>query len=113
MKFKTTQRGPVTVIALSGSLMGGPDATELNKKVHEFIEGGKNLVVVDLADVAFMNSSGLGMLIGCASALKDAEGKLSIANASRKILDIIKITKLSSVLETHESVQDAIAGLKR
>ena len=113
MKFKTTQQGGVTVIALQGSLMGGPDATELNKKVHGLIEGGKKLVVVDLTSVELINSSGLGMLIGCVRALKDAGGRLMIAKASRKILAIIKITKLSSVLETHETIQDAIAEMKK
>ena len=113
MKFKSTQQGGVTVIALQGSLMGGPDATELNKKVHELIEGGKKLVVLDLGGVEFINSSGLGMLIACVSALKDAGGRLAIANASGKILAIIKITKLSPILETHDSIQNAIAELKK
>jgi anti-sigma B factor antagonist len=113
MKFKTTQQGGVTVIAVQGSLMGGPDATELNKKIHELIEGGKKLVVLDLAGVEFINSSGLGMLINSASALKEAGGRLRVANASAKILTIIKITKLAPILGTHDSVQDAIAELKK
>jgi len=113
MKFKTTQHGSVTVIALQGSLMGGPDAVELNNKVHASTEAGKKLLVVDLGGVDLMNSSGLGILIGCASTAKKAGGRLIIANASNKVLELFKITRLSSVFETHDSIQEAVAALKQ
>ncbi len=74
MKFKTTQSGPVTVIQLQGNLMGGPDASTLNNKLHELVEAGKKHVVIDLHGVQFMNSSGLGLLIGGASTMKNAGG---------------------------------------
>jgi len=113
MKFKTTHHGTISVIALEGSLMGGPDATELNNKVHDLIKGGKKHVVVDLGGLEFMNSSGLGGLIGSASALKGAGGRLLLAGASKKILDIIRITRLSPLLETYPSMESAIAELKK
>jgi anti-sigma B factor antagonist len=107
MKFRTAQRGTATVIYLQGSLMGGPDASSLNTKLHELVEGGKKNIVIDLDDVKFINSSGLGLLIGGVTALKNAGGSLKLANASQKILALIKITKLSSVFEIYESVQKA------
>jgi anti-sigma B factor antagonist len=111
MKSKTSQQGSVTVITLEGSLMGGPDASELNSRIHALLQQGKKKVVVDFRAVEFINSSGLGMLIGSASALNKAGGRLLIANASKKVLNIITITKLSSVLETGKSLQEAIATL--
>ncbi len=108
MTFKTTQRGPVTVIELEGNLMGGPDATSLNAKLHELVEGGKKQIVIDLGQVQFMNSSGLGLLIGGVSALKNAGGALKLANASEKIATLITITKLGPVLQTFPSVDAAI-----
>jgi len=113
MKFRTTQHDPVTLIALEGSLMGGPDASELNNLVHKAIEGGHTRVAIDLGKVEFMNSSGLGILIGCASALRNSGGRLLIAGASRKILDLIKISKLTSILETRPTVKEAIEQLKQ
>jgi len=108
MKFKTAQQGVVTVIQLEGNLMGGPDASTLNNKLHELVEAGRKRVVIDLAGVEFMNSSGLGMLIGTVSTMKNAGGGLKIANASQKIMALIKITKLSGILETYESTQAAV-----
>jgi len=112
MKFKTVPHGPISVIELEGNLMGGPDAAILNGKLHELIEAGKNNVVVDLGGVQFMNSSGLGQLIAGVRAMKDAGGTLKIANASAKISALIKITKLTSVFETYDSVQKALESFK-
>jgi anti-sigma B factor antagonist len=113
MKFKTTQHGKVTVISLQGSLMGGPDATELKDKVHNAIESGRKLLVVDLGGVDLMNSSGLGILIKCASTARDGGGRLVIAGASKKVLELFKITRLTLVFETHDSVENAITALKQ
>ncbi len=112
MKFKTVQHGPVSVIELEGNLMGGPDATTLNSKLHELIEAGKKNVVVDLGGVQFMNSSGLGQLIAGVRAMKNAGGNLKIANTSAKISALIKITKLTSIFETYDSVQKALKSFK-
>lgn len=112
MKFSVAQQGAVTVISLQGNALGGPDATSLNSKLHELMSAGKKLVVLDLAGVDIMNSSGLGMLIGSASTLKNAGGSLKLACASEKILALIKITKLSTLFEHFDSVKAAVASFK-
>lgn len=113
MKFKTTQSGGVTIITLQGNLMGGPDASSLNSKLHDLVEAGKKLVVIDLKGVQFMNSSGLGLLIGGVSTMKNAGGSLKLANASGKITALIKITKLSSLFESYPSVEAAVESVKK
>ena len=113
MKFKVTQQGSATVISLQGSLMGGPDATSLNSQLHELLSAGRKNVVLELAGVEFMNSSGLGMLIGGASTMKNAGGILVLASASDKILELIKLTKLSPVFEHYRSVKQAVENIKK
>ncbi|MDH3251218.1 MAG: STAS domain-containing protein [Ignavibacteria bacterium] len=108
MKFSTEQRGTVTVIGLEGSLMGGPESSALNGQINEMVDQGKIRVVIDLARVGFMNSSGLGLLINSATTLKNAGGSLKLANASEKITALLKITKLAPLFETHSSVQTAV-----
>jgi anti-sigma B factor antagonist len=110
MKFTTSQHGTVTVIALQGNLMGGPDATALNAALHGLVDGGTRHVVLDLAGVEFMNSSGLSLLIGGATILKNAGGGLKLARASAKIGSLIKITKLGGVFENFLSVEAAIGS---
>jgi anti-sigma B factor antagonist len=110
MKFKVAQQGSVTVISIEGNVMGGPDATSLNAQLHELLAAGKKFVVLDLAGVEFMNSSGLGMLIGGASTLKNASGRLALARASEKILALIKITRLTPIFNHYDSVKEAVAS---
>lgn len=113
MNFKISQLGNATVIAIEGNLMGGPDASTLNDKLVELIDEKKKHVIVDISGVSVINSSGLGMLIKGASTMKNAGGGLKIANASAKILELIKITKLEGVLQTYVSVADASADFKK
>jgi anti-sigma B factor antagonist len=110
MQFSTAQRGTVTVVTLQGNLMGGPDAATLNARINELVDAGKVRVVIDLSGVQFMNSSGLGLLIGSAQALKSAGGALKIAGASPKITELFTITRLTSILENHPTVEEAAAA---
>lgn len=113
MRFKSKNVDGVTVIELKGSVMGGPDATTLNEQLHKLIEAGKKKVVIDLKEVKFMNSSGLGMLIGGLTTMKNAGGELKIANASQKIENLLVITKLITVFEHYDSVKKAVESFKR
>ena len=113
MKFKSKDIDGVTVIELKGNVMGGPDASSLNEQLHKLIEAGKKKVVIDLKEVKFMNSSGLGMLIGGLTTMKNASGELKIANASEKIESLLIITKLITVFEHHDSVEKAVKSFKR
>ena len=112
MKFKTKDVKEVTVIELKGNVMGGPDATELNEELHKLVEAGKTRVVVDLGDVKFMNSSGLGMLIRALSTMRNAGGDMKLARASEKIESLLIVTKLITVFDHHESVAKAVDAFK-
>lgn len=113
MKSKTSQQGSVTIIALEGNLMGGPDAASLNTKLHDLIAKGKKNVVIDMKGVRFINSSGLGLLIGGVTTMKNAGGSLKLANTSEKIAALITIAKLAPVFESFDSVKAAVASFKK
>jgi len=112
MKTSTGQQGNVTVIALEGNLMGGPDASTLNTMLHQLLGEGKKRVVLDLSGVQFINSSGLGLLIGGVNAMRSAGGTLKVAGASEKVRGLIKITKLEQVFELYPTVAEAVAASK-
>ncbi len=92
--------------------MGGPDAVSLNEKLHELIEQGKTNIVVNLSKVKFMNSSGLGMLIGALTTMRKAGGDLRIANATDKIESLLVITKLITVFKHYKSLDAAIKSFE-
>ncbi len=108
MNFTTKETNGVSVITLEGSILGGPDAAELNSTLHKLIDAKKKKVVIDLSEVSLMNSSGLGILIGGLTALRNAGGTLKLASPSPKILNLLTITKIISLFEVHDSVKKAI-----
>ncbi|MEX0722774.1 MAG: STAS domain-containing protein [Gracilimonas sp.] len=107
MSFNTSERYNSVVIEFKGNVMGGPDAVSLNEKLHELIDADKTNVVVDLGKVKFMNSSGLGMLIGGLTTMRKAGGDLRIANATDKIESLLIVTKLITVFKHFKSVDEA------
>lgn len=113
MKFKSEEKQGVIVIALDGNIMGGPDATSLNDELQRLVTASKVRIVVDLGSVKFMNSSGLGMLIRSLTTLRNAGGDLKLARASEKIESLLMVTKLITVFDHHESVDEAIAAFQK
>ncbi|MDE3057849.1 MAG: STAS domain-containing protein [Bacteroidota bacterium] len=107
MKFSTKEISGITVIKLEGNILGGPDAAELNNTLHKLVEAKKKKVVVDLSDVPFMNSSGLGMLIGGVTTMRNTGGDLKLASASVKIKNILSVTKLLNVFELYATAKEA------
>ncbi len=112
MKFKTSEVQGITVIELSGNVMGGPDAAALNDQLHKLVEVNKKRVVIDLHEVKFVNSSGLGMLIGGLTTMRNAGGELKLARASKKVETLIEVTKLNKVFDLHRTVDSAVSAFK-
>ncbi len=108
MKIKTSEQYGAVVIELKGNVMGGDDTKDFNGILHKYIDEGKKNIVVDLADVKFMNSSGLGMLIGGLTTIKKADGNLKLARVTDKIESLLIITKLITIFEFFETVEDAV-----
>lgn len=110
MSFNVSEKYNCVVIEFKGNVMGGPDAVSLNEKLHESIDEGKTNVVIDLGKVKFMNSSGLGMLIGALTTMRKAGGNLVIANATDKIESLLIVTKLITVFKHFKSLDEAVAS---
>ena len=110
MKLSVKEVDSVVVISLNGSVMGGPDASALNDELHKLSTKKKKKIVLDLSGVQSMNSSGLGMLIGALTTMKNAGGDLKIAAASKKIENLLVITKLSTVFDLFPTTKKAIAS---
>ncbi|WP_372637938.1 STAS domain-containing protein [Fodinibius sp.] len=113
MNFNVSERYNCVVIEFKGNVMGGPDAVSLNEKLHELIEEDKTNVVADLGKVKFMNSSGLGMLIGGLTTMRKAGGDLRIANATDKIESLLVITKLITVFKHFKSLDEAVKSYSK
>jgi anti-sigma B factor antagonist len=112
MRIKTTEKYSAVVIELKGNVIGGPESEEFSKMLHGFLDEGKKNVIVDLSSVKFMNSSGLGMLISGFTTMKNGGGSLKLARATEKINSLLVITKLITIFENFESVDEAVKSFE-
>ncbi|MCK4412199.1 MAG: STAS domain-containing protein [Candidatus Eisenbacteria sp.] len=108
MKASTRTEGDVVVISLSGKLMGGPDAESVRQLIRESLEAGKKEMIIDIGDVSWVNSTGLGILIASHVTVSNAGGTLKLSRVSKRISQIFMVTKLHTVFETHESIEEAL-----
>lgn len=112
MNLKEKEIEGIVILELSGKVMGGPDANLLSEKLHELVDQKNTKVIADLGKVSWMNSSGLGILIGGLTTMRNNDGDLKLVNVTERIKSLLIITKLITIFETFESVDDALASFK-
>jgi anti-sigma B factor antagonist len=108
MDLNDYEKDGISVLEPKGKIMGGPDATALHEKLHDLIELGKTKVVIDLAEVEWMNSTGLGILISGVTTLRNGNGELKLVHVNEKIKSLLEITKLIGVFDMYDTVENAI-----
>jgi anti-sigma B factor antagonist len=113
MRLKTKELNDVVVIEVKGNMMGGPDSQKFRDLLHKLVDEGKNKVVVDLKNVKFINSAGLGTLISGLTTMRNAGGDLKIANPTEKIESLLMITRLIKVFESYSSVDEAFESFNK
>jgi anti-sigma B factor antagonist len=111
MSIEIKEQGQISIIKLSGNIMGGPEASEINERIHVLIDAGKRKIIIDLKDVELMNSSGLGILISAVTTLKNNEGELALTSLSNRIENLLTITKLKNIFTIFSDIETALKEL--
>ena len=112
MKFTTGLKEGILVFALKGKIMGGPESQEFHDELKKAVNAGQRKIVLDLGEVEWMNSSGLGLLISALTTARNAGGELKLSRATDKITSLLVITKLNSVFESHSTTEAAALSFK-
>ena len=110
MRISESLRGDVAVLSVSGRMMGGPETVGLHNHVKALVADGISKVVIDLAKVKWLNSSGLGVLMGSLTTCRGAGGNLRLASVTDKVQSLLMITQLMSVFQTYETAARAVAS---
>jgi anti-sigma B factor antagonist len=112
LKFNDRLEGDFAIFELSGKLMSHEDAmTRFHGQIHQYVNLNKKKIIVDLASIELMGSIGLGMLISALTAVKNAGGRMVLANITR-IENLIAMTRLNKVFESYDSIEDAKQSFK-
>ncbi|MBD3336759.1 MAG: anti-sigma factor antagonist [Candidatus Eisenbacteria bacterium] len=112
MRISKDQVDDVWIIRLSGKLMGGPDADLVQEVVREGLSSGYKKLLLDLGDVSWVNSTGLGILITSHISVTNAGGVVKLMRVSRRIDSILMVTKLNTIFEVHDSQEAALASFR-
>ena len=110
MTITERESGDVTILDVDGKILLGEGDVQLKRKIDELIEGGKTKLVLNLAQVPYMDSGGLGEIVRSYTTVKRAGGELKLLNATKRISDLLTITKLITVFEMHDEEAAAVAS---
>jgi len=100
--------GHVKVLDLSGQITFTQGDEMLKDKIHSVVHQGDTNILVNLADVDYVDSAGLGELVGAYTTVTHAGGKLKLVNLTKRLRDLLTITKLLTVFETFDNEDDAV-----
>jgi anti-sigma B factor antagonist len=111
-KLTTLNNLDIAVLEPRGSLIGGEETGELKAKAKDLVEQGNKKLVLDLGSCTYINSSGIGALVGVHSMYEKMAGKIKLCNVAQGVQNVFVITKLTSVFDVEEDRKQAIESLK-
>lgn len=98
----------VSVLDLSGKIVLGEGDGQVRERIKDLLSDGQKKILLNLGDVTYIDSAGLGALISSYTTTKREGGKLKLVNLTKRIQDLLAITKLITVFDTYETEQEAI-----
>ena len=110
MRLTEASVGDVTVIRLVGRLVLDDGDTGLRDVVNDVVARGRTRIVIDLGDVTYIDSCGLGVLIAKLVSVRNKGGDLKLARVSPRSHRLLEICKLEGIFQTYESEADAVAS---
>jgi anti-sigma B factor antagonist len=108
MKIVERQVSDVSILDLQGKILIGEGDDVLRDAVSKLVDSGKTKILLNLADVPYVDSAGLGEIVRCYTTVSRKGGRLKLINLTNKIRDLLSITKLLTVFETYESEEQGV-----
>jgi anti-sigma B factor antagonist len=112
LKIETRQDNGVTIVSCQGRIVFGEEATELRTELKRVLASSRQ-VVLNLAGVTYIDSGGLGILVGVYSSARAGGAEIKLTGLGQRLRDVLQITKLVTVFEAYDSEQEAIATFHR
>jgi anti-sigma B factor antagonist len=113
MTVSTRQVDGVTIVDLSGRITLDEGSTLLRDTIKQLASQGQKHVLLNLSEVHYIDSSGIGELVSAFTTMRDQGGELKLLNLTRKVHDLIQITKLHTVFDIKDDEATAIQAFSR
>jgi anti-sigma B factor antagonist len=112
MKSMTRQVNGITIVDLSGRITLGEGSVVLRDMVRDLVTKGQRKILLNLGDVTYIDSSGIGELVSAFTTVRNQGGDLKLLNLTKKVHDLLQITKLYTVFDVKDDEATAVAAFK-
>jgi anti-sigma B factor antagonist len=112
MQIEERSAGDVTILDLKGKMTLGEGDEVLKDKINSLVLQGRKKLVLNLADVPYIDSAGLGEIVRTYTTVSRQGGNLKLLSLTKRITDLLSITKLLTVFETYDSEADAVRSFQ-
>ena len=108
VKLNTRQVGDVSVVDVAGRITLGEGSSALRDLLREMVGKGQKKILLNLGEVSYIDSSGIGELVSGFTTVTNSGGELKLLNLNKRVKDLLQITKLYTVFDVHEDEAGAI-----
>ncbi len=113
MKASTRQVDGVTIVDLSGRITLGEGSVVLRDTIKDLLGKGQKKILLNLGDVSYIDSSGIGELVSAFTSVRNQGGELKLLHLTKKVHDLLQITKLYTVFDVRDDEASAIAAFSK
>ena len=110
LKMRTRESNGVMIVDLTGQITLGEASAAVRDEVRDQVGHGFNKILLNLADVTYIDSAGLGELTAAYTSVKNRNGQLKLLNLTKRVHDLMQITKLYTVFDVYDDEKKAIAS---
>ena len=112
LKATTRQVDSVAVVDLSGRITLGEGCSQLRELIRDLLAKGHKSILLNLADVTYIDSSGIGELVSGYTATSNQGGSLKLLNLTKKVHDLLQLTKLYTVFDIYDDEASAVGSFR-
>ncbi len=112
VKLNSRQVGDVSVLDVAGRITLGEGSSALRDTLREMVKKGQKKVLLNLGEVSYIDSSGIGELVSGFTTVTNSGGQLKLLNLTKRVQDLLQITKLYTVFDIHDSEASAIRSFE-
>ena len=113
LQLESKMVGDVCVLVPEGKIVIGDEVGAMREKIKEVLQNGHKNILLSLEKVSYMDSTGVGALVGSFTTIRNQGGQLKLSSLSQRTRDILLVTKLLTVFDTYQTTEEAIASFSK
>ena len=112
LKAAVRKNGDVTIVDLSGDITFGEGSRLLRQTIRDLASAGSQKILLNLAEVGFVDSGGLGEMVTCYASVSRQGGRMKLVNIQRRVSELLELTKVSAILEVYQNEPLAVLSME-